>query len=273
MDKRFFAAIALIAAVTMVSCNDDNDEGSNNGVNIDSFGLLLDGGSIKSISLYCLERGVSTYDEPTIFQYYQKVKTFNDFSQIDFRIMLNWSGHSNQGNQDTLYARELIENEYDRQKSGFLQTAYKKYEKYAKNGWPTFLTAYVNGQVTLTCDKDLYGEKAGADISKYFSIFGKSYCIPQGIEEPIMRYNFCDVQPTVMSNYFINKSWLQPEYYNIYPLQNPAEKYDEIVFTLTMPMIVESTWDYAVAKYSGLNEDVKRTEKIFTTECTIKFAQ
>ena len=268
MRKLILATMALIAMTTFLSCSDDNEDDPGAGLYVNPEGMLKDGHGINGIGLYCLEKGGNVYHQ-FWFDYYKKVKTLNDFSQMDLRILMNEAdGWTNQGDPDFLRDIEIMETEYYKQKTVFLQKAYRQYESYARNGWPCFWTAYLNGKATLVCDKDLYGEKAGSDLSEHFGIRGRFNCIPQGIENPILKYNFCDVQPEIMSDYFIDKSWIQTDYF-VYPLSNPSEKYEELTFTLTIPMILEHSREYIVSKINGLNKDLRRTEEVFTTKCTI----
>ena len=115
-----------------------------------------------------------------------------------------------------------------------------------------------------------YGLATKDDIEEFVE-YARSRCLPIGIENPRMLYNFGDDIPTDMDKFFVKGTWLQPKYYLQFK-ELPTERFDELTLTVTFPMIREHVWDYAVAKYRG--EDIttaKLTEDVYKAECPIKF--
>ena len=229
-------------------------------------GLLIDGGRISKVGLYCL-KDEAMHD--AWFNYYPKVKTLNDYSDIaSFCLLLHderWTYMTD--NHEEMMAITSLEKAYFKEKSSFIVEVYK--QKHIQ-GWPDFYTAYTNGEVTITCDKTLFGEAPGTNLTNHFVIYGSNGCIPVGIESSKLSYKFFDDPATLMSERFPVGVWLQPKY-TLQFQTFPEEKYDSMTLSLTMPMIIEHTREYAVATYKGKNQTPKFTEEVFTAECPIKF--
>ena len=278
-----WVAAALMTAMGLGACSsDDNSEPVTPRSEPNGEGELLDGGRISKVGLYCLK------DEPMYdawFNYYPKVKTLNDYSDMSsLCIMLHdekWTYTTD--NIEEMSAISTLEKKYFNEKSSFILEAYKQYKasdffrEASRNhdtkhlwGWPELFTAYTNGEVTITCDKTLFGETSGTNLAKHFVINGNSGCMPVGVENPELRYTFFDDQPTLMSECFPVGVWLQPKY-SLQFQTYPEEKYDSITLSLTMPLIIEHTRDYAAAVYKGNNQSSKYTEQVFKADCPIKF--
>jgi hypothetical protein len=275
--------ILLCCMLTAVFSACQNDDGREKPAPIpDREGLLIDGGRISKVGLYCLEHN-PVYD--AWFNYYPKVKTLNDYSDIaSFCLWLHderWVYTTDDLGE--MIAITTLEEDYFKKKSSFILDAYRQYDasdfrrEASRNddrkhlwGWPDFFTAYTNGEVTITCDKTLFGEAPGANLTKHFVIYESSGCMPVGVENPELRYTFFDDQPTLMSERFPVGVWLQPQY-ALHFQTVPEEKYDSITLSLTMPLIIEHTREYAVETYKGKNPTPKFTEEVFTAECPIKF--
>lgn len=231
-------------------------------------GLLIDGGRISKVGLYCLEYN-PVYD--AWFNYYPKVKTLNDYSDIaSFCLWLHderWVYTTD--NLEEMMAITSLEEDYCRKKSSFILDVYKQKNK---PGWPDFYTAYTNGEVTITCDKVIFGEAPGTNLTKHFVIYGpdNGCIIPMGVESPESHYTFFENPATLMSERFPVGVWLQPKYTMQFQTF-PEEKYESITLRLTMPLIIEHTTEYAVETYKGKNPTPKFTEEVFTAECPIKF--
>lgn len=273
----FFLCFLLTA---FCSCQDDDSKRVTPAPDIE--GLLIDGGRISKAGLYCL-KSEPMYD--AWYNYYPKVKTLNDYSDMSSLCLLlhdeQWTYISD--NIEEMSAIYSLEEAYWKKKSSFILEAYNQYKasdfrrEASRNndtrhiwGWPYFFTAYTNGEVTITCDKTLFGETPGTNLTKHFVINGFNGCMPVGVENPELRYTFFDDQPTLMSERFPVGVWLQPEY-RLQFQTFPEEKYDSITLSLTMPLIIEHTREYAAATYKGKNPTPIFTEEVFTSECPIKF--
>lgn len=275
MKAKVLLFLSSLVCLFCLSCQNDEDnsiEGNYPPPSLEK--TLLDGGSISSIDLYCLQ-----YHD-TIFglseqERYSMIKTVPDYSSFYLLLMLNldnylysWNGEYN---EEIISIKNIIK-EYEDEKSAFI---YEEYETYTQSvsevGWPYLVTAFTNGEVSITCDKVLYGEQPGTNLSSHFTVLTESACLPVGIENPKLLYHFGDELPKIMSDYFVDKSWLQPKYYLQFSEEVPCEKYDELTLHLSYPMIIESFWKRAVAEYKGIEFNERFTEAEFNADCTIRF--
>ena len=265
MKKALYLLLCCILTAVFSACqNDDVREHPAPVPNRE--GLLIDGGRISKVGLYCL-KDEAMHD--AWFNYYPKVKTLNDYSDIaSFCLWLHderWV-YSTDNLEEKMAITSLTE-AYCKKKSSFILEVYK--EKHIL-GWPDFYTAYTNGEVTITCDKTLFGEAPGTNLTHHFVINGSDGCIPVGVESPELRYTFFDDSATLMSERFPVGVWLQPKY-SLQFKSFPEEKYDSLTLSLTMPLIIEHITEYAVETYEGKNPTPIFTEEVFTAECPIKF--
>lgn len=235
-------------------------------------GLVMDGGEISDISLYCIEKNNPHIGE-IYYEYNPKVKTLKNYSDFDLLLELNRNGgyyHSDDmGEMNSIGKYEL---DYIKSKSLFIVEDYKRYRFEEKDlPWPDFFAAYTNGEVSITCNKRLFGEEAGTNLEKYITVNMACQCLPTGIEAPKMLYKFGEEIPSEMNKFFVKGTWLQPKYYLQFK-ELPTEKYDDLTLTVTLPMIREHVRDYAVAKYRGETiTKAKLTEDVFKADCQIKF--
>ena len=283
MKKAFYLLLCCMLAVFLGACEKYNELEEPNPEPVPNIeGLLIDGGRISKVGLYCL-KSEPMYD--AWFNYYPKVKTLNDYSDMSSLCLLlhdeQWTYITD--NIEEMSAIYSLEEAYWKKKSSFILEAYNQYKasdfrrEASRNndtrhiwGWPYFFTAYTNGEVTITCDRTLFGETPGTNLTKHFVINGFNGCMPVGVENPELRYTFFDDQPMLMSERFPVEVWLQPEY-RLQFQTFPEEKYDSITLKLTMPLIIEHTREYAAATYKGKNPTPIFTEQVFTAECPIKF--
>ena len=273
MKKSVLIFICLFMSLGITSCHDDNDNDIlGNCPPPPLEGLLIDGGQISDISLYCLENQHSTIGEMW-YDYYKRVKTVPDYESFHLRLILNrTAGRYVTDDKEEMYQIGQYELEYEKEKSRFILDSYNNYKENHPGGleWPTLFTAYVNGEVTITCDKVLFGKEPGEDLSPYFSVKSRTNCLPVGIENPKLLYDFGDEIPTEWSKLFVDGSWLQPEYRLVFAEQ-PDEKYEEITLSVSFPMIIENYRNIAVDKYRGKEGGTRRTEHVHKSECLIRF--
>ena len=275
--KQFFSFfLCVLFGLSFYSCQ--SDEPGPAEVNIDIKGHLWDGGEISGINFYCIEKYNSHIGEPH-YQYNPRVKTLKNYSDFYLQLEFNRNAPFYQTDDaDEMVAIGKIEGDYEKSKSLFIV---EEYEKYRHNNqrdeqWPNLFTAYTNGEVSITCDKVLFGEEPGTNLDKYFNVNKgltdlDSRCLPVGIENPRMLYNFGEEIPSDMDKFFVKGTWLQPQYYLQFK-DLPTEKYDELTLSVTFPMIREHVRNYAVAKYRGETvTSPKLTEDVFKADCPIKF--
>ncbi len=265
MKKTTIILLCCMLTAVFSACESESDDVGNSPMP-DREGLLIDGGRISKVGLYCLEYN-PVYDSWS--SYYPKVKTLNDYSDIaSFCLWLHderWVYTTD--NLEEMMAITSLEEDYCRKKSSFILDVYKQKNK---PGWPDFYTAYTKGEVTITCDKTLFGEAPGTNLTQHFVIYDNGCIIPTGVESHELGYISCGDPTTLMSERFPVGVWLQPKYTMQFQTF-PEEKYDSMTLRLTMPLIIEHTTEYAVETYKGKNPTPKFTEEVFTAECPIKF--
>ena len=279
MKHLFPVILCILSGMGFISCHNDDDEPIPKGVPQPSLeGTLLDGGWISDVSLYCVEYNKSHGGA----DYYPKTKTVKDYTDFWLEIVLHMEApHYLSDDVNEMAAIQKLEREYTEERSSFILEAYKEYKSKNKDAvvlWPELVTAYTDGEVSITCDKTLYGEAPGTNLSEHFRV--RSFtpatipvkkCLPVGVVDSKLLYGYDDEMPTEMSKIFVDEAWLRPGYDFVFT-DPPSERYDELTLHLTMPMIKEHVRDYVVAKYKGRELDSKKyTEKVFNAECLIKF--
>ena len=282
MKRSLFILVCSVLCMSLVSCNKDDDnvlvpDTPTDKLFKDNTGLLLDAEGISSVGFYCIEKHPAV---PTgvWFDYYPKTKTFSDYSEMAF---CQWLHEPNGAS----YWENTIENysifdqrlwDYYKSKTSFIVDAMEKYYKETPEEeamrtaeWPDLCSAYINGEITLTCDKTLWGETPGTNLSKYFRRYGFLPCLVVGVESPRLPYKFGEM-PEAMNELLPQEAWL---YYKTYwDFQTPpSEKYDELTFTLTMPVLMEHCRKIVYYQYMGMPLDSKYSDQTFTASCTIKF--
>ena len=297
MKNHFNILLIILSCISLFACSNEdiNNDDDIEGFYKDPRGRLFDGHDISKVGLYCIEKDSS--DKIVIDvtrKYWVKTKTLKDYSDMDFFYLEFEYGYDS----DRLTRRYGLDKEKDRRavaqkeweyynnKSSLLVEDYnafvydadpnRNYWKYDfENLWfseyPAFYTAYVNGEVSITCDKTLYGEEPGTNLSKHFSVISKGGCVPVGIENTRLLHHFGEVLPTDMEEIFPHEAWLHRNYY-MYFKDIPSEKYDNLTLHLSIPMTVEHSMDYIVSEYKGnAPQNPRYTETVFEADCPINF--
>lgn len=275
MKKCIFLMLSGLVCLFSQSCQNEeigaNDNHSiTDEINANTEGLLLDGGEISDISLFCIENNKSMIGKQW-YEYYPETKTVSDYSSFKLILMLNRNAPiyiAEDIDERTSIAK--IEYEYVIEKSLFIYENYKKYKESNPAGWPDLFTAYLNGELSITCDKILFGQQPGTNLSSYFTVSAKSPCIPLGIENPKLLYKYGEELPIEVPKLLTKGTWLQPEY-NLQFAKLPDEKYEDLTLYVTLPMVIEHVRDIAVSRYKGTELDNKYSEAAFKADCLIKF--
>ena len=278
----FFAGLSFVScqsdeiesgdAVTPSDTEPTNDTDQTAGLYISLVGTLLDGGRVSGISLKCLP---TYHDDSETGQdwwtYYPNIKTINSYLNLYLKIDNNGSRYRTD-NLDEMDAISDIESEYYKEKSSFIKDEYYAYELLNKKDaqWPELYTAYVNGDVKITCDKELFGVKPGDALNKYMTVYADCDCLPIGVENPRMLYNYGDELPSNLEQFFVKETWIRTKYLLSFP-EEPSERYEELTLYISFPMLIEHARDMAVAAYKGTELKEKYTEVVYTSECTIRF--
>lgn len=284
MKQYFSIFLCVLFGLSFYSCQ--SDEPGPSSYYRDWKGILGDGGQIDGVTLYCIEKFNSHIGEPH-YRYNPRIKTLNNYSDFYLQLELYINPSLYYQSDDSLEMGMVTKYEEDYYKtiSQFMVEEYDRWKYKTKSliEWPIFASAYINGEVSITCDKVLFGENPGTNLDKYFSV-NKFYaendqfienagfnCLPIGIENPKMLYNFGEEIPSDMDKFFVKGTWLQRKYYLQFK-ELPTEKYDELTLSVTFPMIREHVRNYAVAKYRGETVTTpKLTEDVYKADCPIKF--
>lgn len=271
MKTKLFNILLCGLCLFCQSCQDEDEESAILGsIPAPRIGLLLDGGRISGINLYCLENnaaGTGTWDK-----YYPKTKTVPDYNSFEMCLMLNDNASVYlSDDRDEMNAIGKIEVEYEKERSSFILEDYiNYYGDSVEVIWPDVYTAYTKGEISITCDKTLFGEQPGTNLTSHFTVLTVSYVLPVGIENPkLLYYSEKDI-PTNMAERFVDGVWLEGCYYFKFSEQ-PSEKYEELTLSISIPMVLEHIRKYAVEKYKGGNPDKIFTDSVFNAECLIKF--
>lgn len=127
--------------------------------------------------------------------------------------------------------------------------------------YPTSFLAFTSaivGDVKISADKTLFGQEPGSNLSAHFNVWSPNACvITANFESPTIIYNAKDYMPTAISEYFVKDSYLAHAY-AFYLTDKPEEIYDEITFTITIPVEDQYIYDY----YHRLQSDPKAEMKI-----------
>lgn len=131
-----------------------------------------------------------------------------------------------------------------------------------------FLTARIQGNVTITADKTLFNLPAGTDLSQHFCTEGPSLCLPQGsITDFRMIFNYGDKErPTSPREFFAKDTWLQ-RCYAFRMKDIPDEQYGQVTFTIRIPIEKDNWWDFF---YNDLTE-LQSEPYTIGVSCTVNF--
>ena len=264
--------LLLLFALGFTSCSKDEEE-----VLYDNIPVLqvppglVDGGRISGISLYCLEKDGKPYG--IWYNYYPKTKTIKDYSNIRLCLMIDVNTPLRKtDDEDEMLSIERLESNYFIDKMAYALGFNEINDSALSVMWRMngMMTAYVNGEVTLTCDKTLFGEQPGTNLSKHFFLLPGCRYLPIGIEKPEMLYGYEDELPSLMSERFPDGAWIQHEY-RMELKSLPEEKYEELTLHLSIPMTIEHVRDYMMSNYIGDSFGPRYTEQTFEADCLIKF--
>lgn len=279
MKKILYFTFAI--SVLLLSCNKDEKEEGKNFNDMPLEGLMMDAGEISELQLYGLKKAVSMsgFDIPAVYRDEVKDKgklVFPDYQSI--RLYAWFIRHGYALIEDSAKSTKIIrmERDYYYHRTNFILEQYKIFnQRQTLTEWPLLLTAYVNGDVTLTCDKTLFGQEPGEDLSQHFIVSPTYGCVPIGRgDNPEMLYSFNDIEKLFtgicMTDFFKKDSWMQYGYM-IKFADKPSEQYSDITFTLTFPTTREHIRDYAINMYNGENKPMKLTDDVYTASFKAEF--
>ena len=199
---------------------------------------FIDGGRVNSLFLKGSGIDASCYDL-TLPE--QPLLPFKDYSKIKFVLSIGGQSDVSYWEEAEVSKSTLIDllTDYYKEKASDLVDAWEKYKDIDVTApWRTFILAGINGEIQITCDKQLFGKAPGTNLSKHFGLQPTGPCQPADVEHPKMIYNYGETMPSVVGDYF-QQGVLIGYVYQMYLLSSPSEKYDELTFTITMPLFLE----------------------------------
>lgn len=270
--------MSVVFAACIVSCQKEDNEKNNGGSNIpgpELTGTMIDGTSLSSMGLYCLEKGVDNYGGMTWYEYYPKVKEVKGYEDIKLAIRFATDGleeFAPEQKEDwpllvTKYAELCAE------KTAFILEDFNVNGKPNNLAWPELFSAYSKGQVTITCDKELFGLQPGTCLNRFFDIQGTSACLPVGIQSPTLLYGFGSEITKDVDVMFSEGAWLQGQEYWLEFNTIPSEEYADITLSLTFPITVEHLLNRAAAMLEGKTEGSFFSDKEFKADCVVRFVK
>jgi len=283
MNKLLLATLA--ASLLLCACNKDEKEQIPENQHINAFNPPrmngLDAAYLLKIEMYCMEykRNWVNGGEALTSQYNEYASRYGD-KFTDYKTLGIYVGTYKAGNgianaytTSERYINDMVMDWFDR-RVDFMR------EEWERNGdptgcWPTFYTAYVNGDVRLTCDKVLFGQQPGEDLSGHCKVRPSDIgCLPIGRENPKFLYGYNDHKlletGVPMTDFFKKDTWVQFAYL-IGFMEEPTERYDDLTFTLTLPTSVEHVREFCTSKYEGKNAPMRVTDTTFTASFKAKF--
>ena len=272
MKTKTFILLAL-CFLALLSC-DKNEEESSNVLIIgsrpeDFYGLMLDGGYIHNLLIHVPPESEAyvIHDPEAPFDNYSTMQLKLDFEDsFDKEKFME----ENRLNDREWYELKDTLKTYYRRRTAFIQ---KELENYDKNRqWFLHYTAYINGEVTVTCDKTLYGKASGENLAQYFKVEPKAWITPRGIEKTKLTCIFDRNSPKRINEFFTKETWTDVKYILRFD-SIPEEKYDELKLTVTMPLKLENTHKYILNKLKGIDENVEMTDKTVSASFTARFKQ
>lgn len=277
--------LAIVAASLLLSaCNKDENEQSHD-IILDAEqppheGTMMDAAYITKLELYIMDEEIlwlSGFDIPAVYvkDYMRKNREplFSDYSSVKMYAVFEKNGNGIP-NDTSQIAKDINDLVYDWffSKTDFIMEQYRQSD--IPSQWPLFFTSYVNGDVQLTCDKVLFGQQPGEDLSQHFKVTPQNYYLPAGREQPRVQYSFENQKQLLsgvpMADFFTKDSWMQRDYL-IRFMEEPTERYDELTFTLTFPASLEHVREFCTSKYKGENAPMRVTDTTYTASFTAKF--
>lgn len=142
--------------------------------------------------------------------------------------------------------------------------------------WPgdfSTISSAIVGDVKICADKTLFGQEPGSNLSAHFNVWSPNACvITANFESPTIIYNAKDYMPTAISEYFVKDSYLASTY-AFYLADKPEEKYDEVTFTITIPVEDQYVYDYYHRLESDPKAQMNTMKKDYVTSAKVKFGK
>lgn len=271
MKKNTFITVGLI---TLLSCGKSEVEIPNKEQIIGSrpevhYGMMNDGGYIHNLLIHIPP-------ESEAYVIHDPEAPFNNYSTMQLKlhfessfVAVNFIEENHLSNKEW-YDFEDSLNNYYLSRTAFIQKELENYKQ--EHPWFLYNTAYINGEVTVTCDKALFGKTSGENLAQYFNVESRALFTPRGIENTVLTCIFDEDAPKKVNEFFTNETWTEGVYILRFD-SIPEEKYNELKLTVTMPLKLEHTHKYMLNKLKGIDEKVEMTDKTVSANFTARFKQ
>lgn len=142
--------------------------------------------------------------------------------------------------------------------------------------WPgdfSTISSAIVGDVKISADKTLFGQEPGSNLSAHFNVWSPNACvITANFESPTIIYNAKDYMPTAISEYFVKDSYLAQSY-AFYLADKPEENYEEVTFTITIPVEDQYVYDYYHRLELDPKAEMNTMKKDYVTSAKVKFGK
>lgn len=259
--------------VITVSCLNENElEPNQNFVIPYADYTLIDGCKIEDIKLYCLNVNEHLYGEDW-WEKFARTKVVKNYSEIELLVDVTENHSIMDVFEDSLTNKKL----YNRRVAFYKEKCNPLTSDYARNihsdfkySLPNFFAAYINEEVRITCDKALFGEAPGTNLTKYFAPLNYAGCLPVGVLTTELVRGFSDAPAETMDQLLIDEAWLLNRYYFSFKVY-PKEKYDNITLHLEMPVKKEYVNDYLASEWTKSEIVTRFVDTSYKSDCKILF--
>lgn len=272
MKTKTLLVLSLHFILTLSSC----DNGINPNIDTSGFQSGMEcGGLITSVGLYGEDRTKHNQFYWEYSNYDEAVTPCGEYKDLRLNIFVHhftdWVAPLSDG---VKYAFNKIY-EIAKERTLFLREDFIKHmmsndSTARKNPSVRFFTATINDEVSLTCDKVLFGLEPGTNLTKHMRAWSESDCQPIGTDKYTVLYNYGDKIPISVDSIFAKDGWLQEQYYLSFK-DIPTERYDTLTFTFSISIRKEHWYDYFLEEFKGENPTLKIEEKCYKAECQMIF--
>lgn len=131
------------------------------------------------------------------------------------------------------------------------------------------ITSSINGSISITANKKLFGLEAGANLKDFFNVFSLNNCVaPCDIPFTDFIYTTSRGIPSKIDEYFVKGSCLAADYV-FYPINKPSENYSEITFQLSIPVMDFHYLQYYKDLEKKQKVNLNITDRILSSEVTV----
>lgn len=238
---------------------------------------VADGTIISGIDFFCMPFKKESYRDlgfSGVKDYENSTKTVSSYYDFFFILEIrqdNQTYHFSDKDKEKILQSEL--NSYLHSKGDVLRENLNYHANIGDEfgyGLDQFFTAYVDGEVEISCDKTLFGLSPGTNITKYLKIIYNYTCQPCGAVEPYSIIHCEDIEKSLKNSVFSDEAWVRFKYCFCFN-EKPEEDYEDLTFHIKFPIIKESASLYFSSLIKG-NINYQQFEKeIYESETKIQF--